>query len=339
MAPVFRFPPRFRALHSWLIAVAALTAWTLAAAANQKTRLVPKFIPGETLHYQIESHTATTVKTTTPIKDPEGGSRSAQTIDLLVRLDVLSPAPDAVPSPASGATRFRVTFEKSHAEAESDAFDPTGPSLEDQYTRIEGRSFDFTLDPGGSITNLKGLDDLFPDRSAAAPAFSWIDELFPGSRFPRDGISVGQKWKSEHPVSGMPLDDLNWLSQSTYLHDEACNSSADAGAGPMAEQPASPAAACATILTRYEMSRRGSPHSDATPPDYRRNGLRTSGAWTGFGDSLDSISLATGLLVSSTQNSTQDMDYEIASASTGSSIHRKGRVQSQSIITLVPDSH
>jgi hypothetical protein len=336
MASVFRLS-QFRAVRTSLIAaVALLIALPFAASANQKAHLTPSFIPGEIFHYQIESHTITTVKTTTPIADPESGSGSTQALDLLVRLDVLSPAPGSAP----GATHFRVTYEKSHAEAESDAFDPTGPSFEDQYNRIEGRSFDFTLDPGGSITNLKGLDDIFPNRSTAEPAFSWIDGLFPGSRLPHDGISVGQKWKSEHPVTGMPLDDLVWLSDSTYLRDESCNASADAAAAmPAGNQAAGPPSACATILMRYHMSRRGSPHSDATPPDYRKNGLRTSGAWTGSGDSLDSISLSTGLVVSSTQNSTQDVDYEITSASSGSSIHRKGHVQSQLIITLIPDSH
>ena len=318
------------------VLIGLLIASPLVAPANEKTRLTAQFIPGEILHYQIESHTITTVKTTTPIADPESGSRSTQTLDLLVRLDVLSPAPGSAP----GATHFRVTYEKSHAEAESDAFDPTGPSFEDQYNRIEGRSFDFTLDPDGTITNLKGLEDIFPNRSTAEPAFSWIDGLFPGSRFPPDGIAVGHKWKSEHPVTGMPLDDLMWLSDSTYLRDESCNASADAAAAkPAGNQPTSAPPACATILMRYKMSRRGSPKSDATPPDYRKNGLRTSGAWSGSGDSLDSISLSTGFVVSSTQNSTQDVDYEITSASSGSSVHRKGHVQSQLIITLIPDSN
>jgi hypothetical protein len=330
MASVFDFPTRSRALRPWLVAGVGLIALNLAAFANQKARLTPNFTPGEIFHYQIESHTTTTVKTTTPIADPEGGSHSTQAINLLVRLDVLSPAPNAVP----GATHFRVTYEKSHGESDSDAFDPTGPSFEDQYDRLVGRSFDFTLDPGGSITNLKGLADIFHDRSAAAPAFSWIDGLFPGGRFPRDGISVGQKWKTERPVTGMPLGDLTWAAESSYMRTEPCAGSSDAQA-----KAAGPPPTCATILTRCQISRRGSPHSDATPPDYRENGLRTSGTWTGSGDSLDSISLASGLLVSSTQNSTQEMDYEITSATTGSSIHRKGRVQSQSIITLVPDSH
>lgn len=333
MDSVFRLP-QLRAARTSLIAViAALIA--LPAAANQKERLAAKFIPGEIFHYQIESHTTSTVKTTTPIADPESGSRSIQTLDLIARLDVLSPAPGSPP----GATRFRVTYEKSHAEAESDAFDPSGPTFENQYNRIEGRSFDFTLDANGTIANFKGLDDIFPNRSTAEPAYSWIDSLFPGSRFPRDGVSVGQKWKTERPVTGMPLDDLLWSSDSTYLRNEACSASAAAAAKPAPNQPAEPVPACATILMHYRMSRRDSPKSDATPPDYRKNGLRTSGAWTGSGDSLDSISLSTGLLVTSTENSTQQVDYEITSAASGSSVRRKGRVQSQLIITLIPDSH
>jgi hypothetical protein len=337
MFAVFRLSSRFRVLRPWAFAVIVLIALSAAASANQRERLFPEFIPGEIFRYQIESHTTTTVKDTTPIADPESGSRSTQTLDLLVRLDVLSPAPGSPP----GATHFRVTYEKSHAEAHSDVFDPTGPSFEDQYSRIEGRSFDFTLDPDGTIADFKGLDDIFPNRSTAEPAYSWIDGLFPGSRFPRDGVSVGQKWKSERPVTGMPLDDLIWLSDSTYLRNESCNASTAPAAAtkPAGNQPATAPPACATILLHYYMSRRGSPHSDATPPDYRKNGLRTSGTWTGSGDSLDSVSLATGLLVSSTENSMQQVDYEITSASSGSSVRRKGRVQSQLIITLIPDSH
>ena len=338
MLAVFRFSSHVRALRPRVLAIIVLIALPAVTFAKQKERLAPKFIPGEIFHYQIESHTTTTVKTTTPIADPESGSRTTQTLSLLVRLDVLSPAPGSPP----GATHFRVTYEKSHAEAESDAFDPAGPNFADQYNRIEGRSFDFSLDPNGTIANFKGLDDIFPNRSTAEPAYFWIDGLFPGSRFPRDGVSVGQKWKTEHPVTGMPLDDLVWLSDSTYLRDESCNASADsAAAAPAAAATQRVAAlpACATILMHYKMSRRGSPRSEATPPSYLKNGLRTSGAWTGSGDSLDSISLATGLLVSSTANSTQDVDYQITSVRSGSSIHRKGRVQSQLIITLIPDPH
>ena len=57
--------------------------------------------------------------------------------------------------------------------------------------------------------------------------------------------------------------------------------------------------------------------------------------WLGSGEALESVSLATGLLVSSTQTSKEDADYEVVSVATGSRIHEQGHLQSQSEITLV----
>ena len=327
MASVSRFS-EFRAVRTCLIVVVVPIVCSLTAFANQKARLAPNFIPGEILHYQIESRATTTGKTTAPIANPEGGSQASQVIDLLVRINVLAAPPASAVVP--GALRLRATYEESHGQFESDAFDPQGSSLEDRYRHLQGRSIEFTIEPGGQLADFKGVDQLFSDPSGAAPVVSWLDALSSGSGFPRNGISIGQKWRGERPVPGTPLSGLAWLTESTYLRDEPCDSGGSAtrvGASP---------GACAVILTRFEISRHGSPHSDATPPDYRQNGLRTSGTWTGSGESLDSISLADGLLVSSTQTSTQDMDYQITSASTGSSIHRQGRIQSQSVITLVP---
>jgi len=319
---------RMHKFRLFLSAGLPLIALALVAAAGQKVRLAPKFPPGATLYYQVASRATTTGKTTTPIANPEGGSKASQVIDLLVRIDVLD-LPSASTS-RSDAVRLRATYEKSHAQFESDAFDPAGSSLEDEYRRIQGRSIEFTIEPGGQLSDFKGVDQLFSDPSAAAPVISWLDGLSSGSGFPKNGISIGQKWRSERAIPGTPLSGLIWLTESTYLRNEPCDSRGSAmraGASPDA---------CAVILTRFEISRHGSAHSDATPEDYRRNGLRTSGAWSGSGESLDSISLADGLLVSSTQTSTQDMDYQIVSASTGSSIHRTGRIRSQSVITLVP---
>ncbi|MFZ1033660.1 MAG: hypothetical protein WAN72_16825, partial [Candidatus Acidiferrales bacterium] len=72
------------------------------------------------------------------------------------------------------------------------------------------------------------------------------------------------------------------------------------------------------------------------PEDYRHNGLRTSGTWTGNGESLDAISLQSGMITRSTQTSKQDMDFEIVSALSGSKMHYVGHVESQSEVTLMP---
>ncbi len=156
-----------------------------------------------------------------------------------------------------------------------------------------------------------------------------------GGQLPQKGIEIDQKWTSEQPIAGAVLSGLLSRSDSSYLRDEPCSSSAalKATGTPLGTSPD----VCAVILSHFEILRRGSTHADATPDDYRHNGLRTSGTWTGSGENLDSVSLATGLLVNSTHTSTQEMDYQITSASSGSSIHHVGKVQRQSEITLIPD--
>ena len=57
-----------------------------------------------------------------------------------------------------------------------------------------------------------------------------------------------------------------------------------------------------------------SPVRDSTPDEYRRNNLRTGGRWSGTGQNLAYVSLDTGWIVSSTQESTQEMDITITDA-------------------------
>jgi hypothetical protein len=322
------FVSRALALRSVLLAILGAIAALAAAPRGSRIHLAPIFTPGETLRYRIQTHTATSQHIVSPIVNPQGGSEFSQTISLLVRLDVLDAQPSA-------PVRFRATYEKSHSESQTDAFDPTTPSPDSQYDILEGRSVSFTLDSRGQFADFKGLEDIFPERSVADPLLSWLKVLSIGAAFPSAGVAIGEKWTSEQPLTGSPLTGLLWRAQSTYLRDEPCPASAASLA------PASPQTptgnTCAVILTRLEILRRAS-SSDVTPEDYRRNGLRTSGTWTGSGESLDSISLATGLLVSSTQSGTQNMDYVITSASSGSQIHRSARIESKSEITLLPAS-
>jgi hypothetical protein len=312
---------RANSLRLAFLAVLPLMIVVFAVAAADRVRFTPKFSSGETLRYRIESHTTTSGRTTTPIANPEGGSRSSQAIHLVVRLDALDVSP-------AGQINVRATCEKSSAESESDALDLQASAFADQYNRLEGRSFEFTIQPDGKLAEVRDPAAPPADSSVVQPVLSWLQGLSSGSAFPQEGVAIGEKWKSEQPLGGALLSGLIWRAESTYLRNEPCGS-----------RPSSPANSpeCAVILTRFEIIRRGSTHTDETPEEYRRNGLRTSGIWTGSGESLDSISLATGLLVSSTQTNTQTMDYVITSASAGTSIRHSGKVQTQSEITLVPD--
>lgn len=316
----------------WVVFIAyfCVTVWALDALAGQRIHLTPKLVAGEVLRYQIDSRATASGTITTPLANPEGGSQSNQAIHLLVRLDVLGASGASASAP--GGVHIRATFEKSSASSESDALDPSTPSLASRYARMEGRSVEFTLEPDGQPTDFKGLKEIFEESSGAQPVVSWLSALSPDAGMPSNGVQIGEKWKSERPLQGQPLSDLLWHAESMYLRNEPCN--APGALVGQSNRPVTSASGCAVILTRFEIARQGSPHSDATPEDYRRNGLRTSGTWLGSGEALETVSLATGLLVSSTQTSKEDADYEVVSVATGSRIHEQGRVQSQSEITL-----
>jgi hypothetical protein len=305
-----------------------MAAVSFAASNLQRVRFTPKFTPGETLRYQIDSTIMTNGQTTTPIENPEGASLLKQTANLIVRLEVLSPSQES--SAGTGSVHLRVTFEKSSATAESDAYDPGAAAIEEQYSRLEGRSMEFTFESGGKLSNVKGLEDVLANPSAEQTVRSWMTGLSSTANFPRGGITVGQKWNTEQPLTGTPLAGLIWRAESTYTNNEPCRSEqAPANAKVDADL-------CASILTRFEILRRG-PKGATTPEDYRKNGLRTAGTWTGSGETLDSVSLGTGRLINSTQTSLQDMDFQIASAVTGSRMIYKGHVQTHTEIMLLPE--
>jgi len=325
---------RRRAASCAVLAFAFLAIFTAQGfAARERVRIQPKFQPGESLYYRIEMHTVSTGKTTTPIINPEGGTKFSENVDLLVQLDVLpvavSSRDDAKPLQAAGGepVRMRVTYLRAHADSQSDAPAVDAPSASSEYDRLAGHSFEFTLEPGGGITDFKDVDHILPSSTDPAQALSWMNGLASGSEFPQKGIAVGQKWTSEKALTGAPLAGLVWRGESTYVRNDRCNA---ATGGPSAS-----AGNCAVILTQFQIVRHIPKHSDGTPPDYLRHGLRTAGTITGSGESLNSISLTTGLLTSSTQSSTQNADFDITSAANGEAIHRVGQVQTQTNIKQV----
>ena len=324
-------------------------------AASARIHLTPNFTMGESFRYHIESRTTTTGTTTTPIVNPEAASQLKQVADLEVRLDVVGVQPAA--NGTAGAARLRATYEQATVATQSDAYDPAAAALDAQYNNLQGHSVEFTIEADGKISHITGLDEVVSNPAAAAAVRTWINGFSPSGNLPAEGIAVGQKWAAERPLDNTPLANLLWRTASSYLRDEACElpgqststtqnppvaadgaaPAADADAG-AAHAAASPGPRCAVILTSFGILRHGSANADATPEDYRHNGLRTSGTWTGKGESLDTISLQSGMLLRSTQTSTQKMDFEIVSARSASKIHYAGQVETQSEITLVPNA-
>ncbi len=326
------------------LGIALLCLFTIAAqprgdADNARVRLAPRFSPGQVLRYQIEVRNVSKGRTNGPIRDPEAASQLKQTTTIVIRLEVLSVDPQ--PGHDLSKVHIRATYEHSSATNESDAYDEQADAIVEQFRKLEGQSMEFTLDGDGRISDLHGLDKILEDPSAIASARGWLSSISSGSGYPKKGIAIGEKWHSEEPLAGAPLKGTVWRADSTYLRNEPCNAKSGA-TQPAAGMPAPAAASsdgemCAVVLTQFKILQMN-PRGDLTPPDYVHSGLRTSGSWTGSGDSLNSISLRTGLVMSVTQTSDQLMNFTISSSSSPSRMDYAGEVNSQSQIALLPNS-
>ena len=231
------------------------------------------------IRYQIDTRMTTSGTMTSPIENPQGATTLKLSASMIVRVDILDAQPAATSAGSSGSLRIRIraTYEKSTATSETDAYDPQAAAISDQFNHLQGRSVEFTVEPDGKLSNISGLEDILANPSTAQSVRAWMSGLSSGSAFPPGGVLVGQKWSSEQPLTSTPLAGLVWRTESNYLRDEPCASSATAPDGTVAELAGD---TCAVIVTRFEITRRGS-KVESTPEDYRRNGLRTSGTWTG----------------------------------------------------------
>jgi hypothetical protein len=329
-----RLIPRVRTSFSAaLVLVLALPVSARSSNAKDRIHLVPQFSAGQVFRYNIQLRMETTSRSTGPVIDPEGATVFDQSVNVVLRLAVLSVA-GATGGP--GPVRLRATYEKVAASSKSDSYDPDAAAKERDYQKLEGRSMEFTLHPDGKITDIKGLEDVATDPSRAVAVNQWLNQLTLGASLPQKGIAVGKKWSSKQPLESAPLTGVIWQTESTYQRDEPCpvlelQANTDSGG----KKPIAPAREeCAILLTRSK-TRDSQGGRDRTPSVYRENGLRTSGEWKGTGETLSAISLRTGMVVSVTQSSTTHMDFTVTAVASGNHIHYAGDTHSESQITLV----
>jgi hypothetical protein len=308
---------------------------------RDRVRLAPHFVVGQVLDYQIEMRNVTKGRTTGMVQDPEAASQLSQSTSLVVRLEVLnleSAAGNDAPK-----VRIRATCLHASVTNESDAYDEQAEAIAQQYHKLEGHTLEFGLDADGRVSEVTGLEGVIQDPATLASVRGWLGNISAGARFPKKGIVMGEKWHTEEPVPGAPLRETVWRADSSYLRNESCRNAG--GGDPAEEKSVKPRMdipsttdnqdLCAVILTQFQILQ-ANPHGDLTPADYLHNGLRTSGVWTGSGESMNFVSLQTGLLVSATQNVDQDLNFTISSATaTSSKLNYTGNVKSQSHIMLL----
>src|SRR5487761_147419 len=344
----------FRVCFALSLFAVALAAFSAPVSAAKRIRFAPHFVAGQVFHYSVQMHVNSASHSTGPVLDPEGPTKVGESLNVILRLEILSV------SAASGPARIRVTYEKAIAASTSDSYDASSAAIAQQYKKLEGQSIEFTLEPSGEIADVTGLAKIFPGESRSAIVKQWLNQLTLGASIPRKGIAIGEKWSSEQSLDNVPLAGLAWRTESTYTRNEPCpavHSEPAVGAVAQPVPPISIADECAIILTHSEitgapvqpprrhLSQRGSSaetqpeiQKDRTPDIFRKNGLRTFGEWTGSRDGLTAISLRTGMVVSVTQTAATHMDFTIMTTTAHNRMRYAGDTRSQSQITLLSQS-
>lgn len=279
----------------------------------------------------MEFETTTDTSRSGIASDPQGPSSLAVVWNAKVRIEVL-PADAGTP----GGIRLRATYEKSTASVTSDTFDPAGAETSEQYHKLEGKVVEFTLDSGGKVKYVAGLEGMADSEKAAQSAREWIAQLGASAGAPPGGASVGQTWSSEQPADSLPIAGLVWRTDSQYLRNESChppNPDVPTAAGSAANSQPPPD--CAVILANLNLVRSKAAR-DQTPPDFRKNGVTSAGKWNGSAQSLLYVSLASGMIVSVTQTGTEQMDVTLTS-NHNTSMRYAGTISTRSQVALLAD--
>lgn len=300
-------------------------AASLSAQQPQRISLIPRFVPGQVLRYQMEFRTVSEAHVAGAVENPQAPSRVENTVGAQVRLEVLGPA--AAAQPCEGCVRIRVTYDQVAVATKADVQSPELAENEAQLKSLEGRSFEFTMTSDGKVREVSGPGELAPSEKKMVE--EWMVQLAGGSGIPAAGVLPGEKWTAERPIAA-PLRGVVWRSESTYLRDEPCRTA------PAGEVPAA-AETCAVILERFEISQREGV-GDATPEEYRLRGLRTAGKFLGTGESLAYISLTSGWVMSVTQQGAEETDLTMTSVDDNSQVRYTGRIRRQSSMTLLPSA-
>jgi hypothetical protein len=302
--------------------------------------LRPNLVPGSVLRYQVQLQTTTDTKRSGAVSDPQGPSRLTVTWDATIRLEVLGAAPAGAPVPKpvarksapaelnlySAPMRIRTTYERSVATVQSDSPDPEAEQTEQKYARLQGVVIEFTVGTDGHVSDVHGLENVLDEDQVRQAAEQWMAQVS-APTLSRQGVALGQTWNSAQPANSMPLAGMIWRSVSTYLRNESCRPAEPSAAPPSQEL-------CAVILTRQSVLPQKQVR-DATPDDYRRQGMRTSGHWAGSGESLSYVSLQTHSAVSVTQDSTQQIDFSVTNSS-GYTVRFAGTIETHSRVALLP---
>jgi len=290
---------------------------------SDRVTLFPKFVPGQSVTYDIGYSAETNTTTESSVAAPMAPTGGKTEVHLLLRAEVEGLGVDA----AMPFARLRTYI------LEPDALPAANAAMSSAGSRSDERPaklVEFTLFQNGQVADLVGLDALSADEQAAWR--EWLGRFGVEGALPERGLKPGDKWRTEEPIANALLTGLSWDKESQYVDDEPCG--AAVGALQSASSPVVGAQeTCAVILTTASL-RQKSPQKDATPQDYKLHDLRTSGIAKGKNEVITYISLKSGLVVRATEDAAQSMTVTVAKTDGSNRVHYNIDAQSHSLVRL-----
>lgn len=308
-----------------------LSAAAMMPSHDQRTDLLPKLQPGQTLTYLIRFRSDKNVRTESNFVIPMAPSASQADTRALLRIQILD-------SQQAGG---KLTL---HARSEflvEDASEPAPKNTSQKQKsptrplKPEGKPVEFTISTYGLAEKITGFDALPPEQQQVWQ--EWLARFAMAWALHSPSAKIGDKWKSDQPEPApSPIASLIWARDSSYVRDEPCAPAQLSAVGEVTP-PNSSGDNCAVLLTTAKLVQKSSP-KDATPEDFKLHQLKTMGAAKGSNEIITYISLSTGLVVRATEDATQQMDVVVAKADGSNGVRYNVDAQSHLVILLLTEA-
>jgi hypothetical protein len=310
-----------------LVGLSLLATATLCAA-DRRVHFLPQLHPGQTITYLIRFQSDKTVKTESRVVAPMIPNAAQIDAHGLLRVEILGVQQTATRPSIHARGQFLTLDTGVWIKGPQD----NPPNWDKQSVDPQGKTIEFTISPDGSVTEVRGLDALFPEQQQAWQ--QWVARFALAWALPPEGMKSGEKWKSEQAEqSSTPIARLQWARDSMYVRDEPCHASQLSLQGDVSPS-SGPTDTCAVLLTTAKLKQNSS-SKDATPEDFKLHELRTTGTAKGTNEIITYVSLKSGLVVRATEDATQFMDVVVAKTDGSNRVHFNVDARSHAEVLLV----
>jgi len=275
---------------------------------------------GDTLVYQLEISGSRSTKVESQVTTPQSPPAEDLTAHCLLQVSVVE----------TGASGFRLKTYLSDRNVPLRSAQSSNSQMASPDKLVE---VFVALD--GTASQIKGIADLTAAQQTAWNA--WLSRFTSPLTFPK-GVRRGQRWKvSANETSPSPIAELSWARRYEYVQQESCGLASEGAGKGKVGQSAGAADSCAVIFVHAQLRQKSSP-KNATPEDYKRRGLVTSGTATGTNETILYVSTKTGLLVRSREDVQQSMDVTVSLADDSNKVRYLINAKSRQQVQLLPDA-